>query len=207
MRRSPTGRPLGHHLYPDGPAAAFIEFASMINVRPSQSNRSRGVDDLPCRVRSETSWPGSSSGDGTGLPAPGASRRAWATLSLAEQLGNVGSEVSRMRRAEGRDERLMMGAFERASSCWISPWPTRAGTTGCARSPRPANCSAMRRRAVLTTPRLQDLDRYFLAFAVAARRPLRPRPPRMIASRIRRVGPCEGRVSDWRRERGLSGCW
>ena len=36
----------GINLYPDGPAAAFIEFDSMINVRPSQNNRSRGVDDL-----------------------------------------------------------------------------------------------------------------------------------------------------------------
>ena len=38
----------------------------------------------------------------------------WGTLSLAEQLGNVGSEVGRMLRWRGRDERLVTGAFERA---------------------------------------------------------------------------------------------
>lgn len=35
----------GINLYPERPAPAFIEFDSMINVRPSQGNRSRGVDD------------------------------------------------------------------------------------------------------------------------------------------------------------------
>ena len=33
----------GINLYPDGPE--LIEFDSMINIRPSQGNRSRGVDD------------------------------------------------------------------------------------------------------------------------------------------------------------------
>ena len=35
----------GINLYPDRPHAELIEFDSMINVRPSQGNRSRGVDD------------------------------------------------------------------------------------------------------------------------------------------------------------------
>ena len=35
----------GINLYPGGPAADLIEFDSMINVRPSQGNRSRNVDD------------------------------------------------------------------------------------------------------------------------------------------------------------------
>lgn len=35
----------GINLYPDRPAAEFIEFDSMINLRPSQRNRSRGVED------------------------------------------------------------------------------------------------------------------------------------------------------------------
>jgi len=35
----------GINLYPDLPPADFIEFDSMINIRPSQSNRSRRVDD------------------------------------------------------------------------------------------------------------------------------------------------------------------
>lgn len=35
----------GINLYPDMPGNDFIEFDSMINMRPSQGNRSRGVDD------------------------------------------------------------------------------------------------------------------------------------------------------------------
>jgi len=35
----------GINLYPDLPEADWIEFDSMINLRPSFGNRSRGVDD------------------------------------------------------------------------------------------------------------------------------------------------------------------
>ena len=35
----------GINLYPDRAGTEIIEFDSMINVRPSQGNRSRGVDD------------------------------------------------------------------------------------------------------------------------------------------------------------------
>jgi hypothetical protein len=35
----------GINLYPDRPASELIEFDSMINVRPSQANRSRAVED------------------------------------------------------------------------------------------------------------------------------------------------------------------
>ncbi len=36
----------GVNLYPEQPGDAFVEFDSMINLRPSQGNRSRGVDDI-----------------------------------------------------------------------------------------------------------------------------------------------------------------
>jgi hypothetical protein len=36
----------GINLYPSLTGADFIEFDSMINIRPSQSNRSRGVDSI-----------------------------------------------------------------------------------------------------------------------------------------------------------------
>lgn len=36
----------GINIYPDESGDAWIEFDSMINVRPAQGNRSRGVDDL-----------------------------------------------------------------------------------------------------------------------------------------------------------------
>lgn len=35
----------GINLYPELPGGEFIEFDSMINIRPSQGNRSRGVDN------------------------------------------------------------------------------------------------------------------------------------------------------------------
>jgi len=41
----------GVNLYPDLPADEWIEFDSMINIRPSQGNRSRGVDDPEVRRR------------------------------------------------------------------------------------------------------------------------------------------------------------
>lgn len=39
----------GINLYPDKSGDAFIEFDSMINIRPSQNNRSRGVEDSEAR--------------------------------------------------------------------------------------------------------------------------------------------------------------
>ncbi len=39
----------GINLYPELKGDEFVEFDSMINVRPSQGNRSRGVDDPAVR--------------------------------------------------------------------------------------------------------------------------------------------------------------
>ena len=39
----------GINLYPEAQADQFIEFDSMINMRPSQANRSRGVEDVAIR--------------------------------------------------------------------------------------------------------------------------------------------------------------
>jgi hypothetical protein len=41
----------GINLYPDLPELDWLEFDSMINLRPSFGNRSRGVDDLETRER------------------------------------------------------------------------------------------------------------------------------------------------------------
>jgi len=38
----------------------------------------------------------------------------WFGLSLMEQMANIGSEVSRARRWQGRDEKIFWGAVERA---------------------------------------------------------------------------------------------
>jgi hypothetical protein len=42
------------------------------------------------------------------------SRERWCTLPLADQLGNVGSEIGRARAWQGRDEKLFWGAAGRA---------------------------------------------------------------------------------------------
>ena len=41
----------GVNLYPDLPHSEWIEFDSMINIRPSQGNRSRGIEDPAIRDR------------------------------------------------------------------------------------------------------------------------------------------------------------
>ena len=41
----------GINLYPEETGDNFIEYDSMINVRPSQGNRSRGVDDASIQLR------------------------------------------------------------------------------------------------------------------------------------------------------------
>ena len=95
----------------------------------------------------------------------------WGQFSLAEQLGNVGSEVGRMLRWRGRDERLMAGAFDRALELLdltlADPrWRDRLREIARARE---ALCDAATGGSTYGTT-LEDLDRYFLAFAVAARR-------------------------------------
>jgi len=44
----------GINLYPDLPDADLVEFNSMMNVRPSQGNRSRGVENEALRTRIRT---------------------------------------------------------------------------------------------------------------------------------------------------------
>lgn len=41
----------GINLYPEAEGESFIEYDSLINVRPAQSNRSRGVEDASIRKR------------------------------------------------------------------------------------------------------------------------------------------------------------
>lgn len=41
----------GINLHPDLPESDWVEFDSMINLRPSHGNRSRGVDDPEARAR------------------------------------------------------------------------------------------------------------------------------------------------------------
>lgn len=44
----------GINLYPEKPDSEFVEFNSMINVRPSQGNKSRGVENLELQKKIRT---------------------------------------------------------------------------------------------------------------------------------------------------------
>ena len=95
----------------------------------------------------------------------------WSRLSLAEQLANVGSEVGRMVRWRNRDARLMNGAFDRALelldlTLGDPRWRNRLVEIARARE---FLCAATLLGGHIYGTSLEDLDRYFLAFAVAAR--------------------------------------
>lgn len=101
-------------------------------------------------------------------PALAAGR--WAQLSLTEQLANVGSEVGRMLRWRGREPRLAQGAFDRALELLdltlADPrWRGRLREVARARE---LLCDAEAGGGSYGST-LEGLDRYFLAFAMAAR--------------------------------------
>ncbi len=90
----------------------------------------------------------------------------WKRLTLAEQLANVGAEVGRMRRPRGAT-----GAFERALELLdltLADDRWRGRRKEIARA-RELLCDAAAGGQEYGTT-LEDLDRYFLAFAVLARR-------------------------------------
>jgi len=95
----------------------------------------------------------------------------WHELSLVEQLGNIGSEVSRAFHWEGKDERLFWGAVERALELFdltlSDPrWKGRRWEIARARE---VFCDAVY-GGKLYKSSLQDLVRYFNHFALAARK-------------------------------------
>jgi hypothetical protein len=94
----------------------------------------------------------------------------WGQFTLAEQLANVGSEVGRMVRWQGRNPRLAAGAFDRALDLLdltlADPrWRNRLREIARLRE---SLCDAALGGQTYGTT-LEDLDRYLLAFAVAAR--------------------------------------
>ena len=94
----------------------------------------------------------------------------WFELTLMEQLGNIGGEISRAIKWRERDEKLFMGAIERALELFDltlsdARWRGRRKEIGRARE---LLCDTVYGDNAYSTT-LEDLDRYFLHFAIAAR--------------------------------------
>lgn len=94
----------------------------------------------------------------------------WQSLSLVEQLGNVGSEVGRAARWYGKDQQRCEQAFDRALELLdltiADPrWKGRRKELTRARE---LLCDAMF-GGTLYGSDLASLDRYFFHFAMAAR--------------------------------------
>lgn len=97
----------------------------------------------------------------------------WFTLSLAEQLGNIGSEVGRARAWQGKDGKLFQEAVDRALELFDltladSRWKGRFREVARARE---VFCDAVLGGKEYNSS-LEDLDRYFLPFAVETRNSL-----------------------------------
>ena len=95
----------------------------------------------------------------------------WFELSLFEQLGNIGSEVSRAKKWQGKDEKNFWGAVERALDLFDltledERWRGRRWEIARARE---VFCDAIYGSKQYNTS-LADLEKYFDQFALAARR-------------------------------------
>ena len=95
----------------------------------------------------------------------------WRALSLAEQMGNIGSEVSRALRWQGKDKKLYQGAVNRAFELLDLTledprWKGRLREIARARE---VFADAVNDGKEYGST-LEDLIRYFDLFAFAARR-------------------------------------
>ncbi|MEK7516895.1 MAG: hypothetical protein AAB562_04860 [Patescibacteria group bacterium] len=94
----------------------------------------------------------------------------WQELSLAEQMGNIGSEISRALRWRDNDQKLFIGAFDRALELLDltisdSRWRGRLKElTRVREAVGDAFCGGSEYRTSF-----EDLNRYFFNFAIAAR--------------------------------------
>ena len=94
----------------------------------------------------------------------------WAGLTFAEQMGNIGSEVSRALEWKEKDARLFQGAVDRALelldlTIQDSRWRNRTRELTRARE---VLCDAVSGGKEYQSS-LDDLDGYFFSFAYAAR--------------------------------------
>lgn len=95
------------------------------------------------------------------------SKERWFTLSLAEQLGNIGSEVGRAQRWQGKDTNSFWGAVTRALELFDLTQEDKRWTKRRKELDRARESFA---DAVLGGSeygsRLSDLERYFMQFAL-----------------------------------------
>ena len=99
------------------------------------------------------------------------SRERWFTLPLADQLGNIGSEVGRARAWQGRDEKLFWGAVGRALELLDltredARWRGRRAELDRARE----SVADAILNGELYGSRLVDLEKYFMPFALYSQR-------------------------------------
>ena len=99
------------------------------------------------------------------------SRERWFTLPLADQLGNIGSEVGRARTWQDKDEKLFWGAAGRALELLDL---TREDVRWRGRRPELDRARESVADAVLGGrvygSRLVDLEEYFMPFALYSQR-------------------------------------
>jgi len=97
----------------------------------------------------------------------------WFELSILEQMGNIGSEVGRAAKWQGKDERNFRGAVERALELFDltleDPRWRGMGRWREIATVRMLFCRAVEGDNEYKTS-LNDLDKYFLQFAFAARK-------------------------------------
>lgn len=93
----------------------------------------------------------------------------WQTLTLAEQMGNIGSEISRAARAKGESEKVESAIIRALELIDLtlrdSRWRKRFKEIARARE---VLCDTVFGANQFKTT-LEDLDRYFYQFALAAR--------------------------------------